>query len=300
MADPARAAMLGALLERPAARRGRTRPDRRGQPGDRQRASRPAAGRRPGRGGRSRAGTVTTGWPGTRWPTVLEVLADQPAGPVRSLRQSREAAALAQARTCYDHLAGRAGVALFDALHRSGGPRPGAAPARGRVSRSPVAARTFWRSSASTWPRSGGPGAGSPAACLDWTQRRPHLNGALGAAVTARLLELGWIERGPSGRPCGSPTGPGRPRRDVRLVARRLTPGSPAKGPPPVGIRRGWQAVSHANCDRHRRRRSPSQDVIDVARGEATAELGPDVPAVMESSREVVRPPSPGTPRSTA
>ena len=36
--------------------------------------------------------------------------------------------------------------------------------------------------------------------CLDWTQRRPHLNGALGAAVTARLLELGWIERGRSRR----------------------------------------------------------------------------------------------------
>ena len=32
--------------------------------------------------------------------------------------------------------------------------------------------------------------------CLDWTQRRPHLNGALGAAITARLLDLGWIERG--------------------------------------------------------------------------------------------------------
>jgi len=33
-------------------------------------------------------------------------------------------------------------------------------------------------------------------ACLDWTQRRPHLNGALGAAVLGRLLDLGWFERG--------------------------------------------------------------------------------------------------------
>src|SRR5579864_5349817 len=39
--------------------------------------------------------------------------------PVRSLRQSREAVALAEARTCYDHLAGRAGVGLLDALLRS-------------------------------------------------------------------------------------------------------------------------------------------------------------------------------------
>src|SRR6201996_6217183 len=41
-----------------------------------------------------------------------------PALPVRSLRQSREAVALTQARTCYDHLAGRAGVELFDSLLR--------------------------------------------------------------------------------------------------------------------------------------------------------------------------------------
>jgi len=39
-----------------------------------------------------------------------------PALPVRTLRQSREAAALAEARTCYDHLAGRAGVELLDGL----------------------------------------------------------------------------------------------------------------------------------------------------------------------------------------
>ena len=32
--------------------------------------------------------------------------------------------------------------------------------------------------------------------CIDWTQRRGHLNGALGAAITARLFELGWIARG--------------------------------------------------------------------------------------------------------
>jgi hypothetical protein len=31
--------------------------------------------------------------------------------------------------------------------------------------------------------------------CIDWTQRRRHLNGALAAAITSRLFELGWIER---------------------------------------------------------------------------------------------------------
>src|SRR6202034_4518656 len=51
--------------------------------------------------------------------TVPEAISEtSPVKPVRSLRQSREADALAQARTCYDHLAGRAGVALLDAFLR--------------------------------------------------------------------------------------------------------------------------------------------------------------------------------------
>jgi hypothetical protein len=36
--------------------------------------------------------------------------------------------------------------------------------------------------------------------CINWTERRGHLNGALAAAVTTRLFELGWIERGPRRR----------------------------------------------------------------------------------------------------
>jgi hypothetical protein len=37
-------------------------------------------------------------------------------------------------------------------------------------------------------------------ACLDWTQRRPHLSGVLGAAITTRLLQLSWLGRRPSRR----------------------------------------------------------------------------------------------------
>ena len=36
--------------------------------------------------------------------------------------------------------------------------------------------------------------------CIDWTQRRGHLNGALAAGITTRLFDLGWIERGPRRR----------------------------------------------------------------------------------------------------
>jgi DNA-binding transcriptional ArsR family regulator len=129
--------------------------------------------------------------------------------PVRSLRQSREAAALAQARTCYDHLAGRAGVALLDALLATG-VLASAAGAWGTAglpdgAARPSAGEAYVVTEAGTGTLSdfGVDLAALRAVrrrfagqCLDWTQRRPHLSGALGAAITARLLELGWIERG--------------------------------------------------------------------------------------------------------
>ena len=141
--------------------------------------------------------------------SVLEAIAQiSPVRPVRSLRQSRDAAALAQARTCYDHLAGRAGVALFDALVR-GGVLTGGGTARDaayEVTAEGVDRLADFGVDVAEVRRSRRRFAG---ACLDWTQRQPHLNGALGAAVTARLLELGWIERGPSRRAVRV-TGPGR------------------------------------------------------------------------------------------
>jgi len=125
--------------------------------------------------------------------------------PVRTLRQSREAVALSEARTCYDHLAGRAGVGLLEALLD-----------QGLLSRenSKSLGRTNHPDSASTRFVVTGAGARTLASfglnvtevrrsrrhfageCIDWTQRRGHLNGALAAAITARLFELGWIARG--------------------------------------------------------------------------------------------------------
>jgi hypothetical protein len=37
-------------------------------------------------------------------------------------------------------------------------------------------------------------------ACLDWTERRPHLAGGLGAALAERIIELGWVARLPDTR----------------------------------------------------------------------------------------------------
>jgi len=124
-----------------------------------------------------------------------------PGLPVRSLRQSREAAALAEARTCYDHLAGRAGVELLDGMLRRGLLEEKS----GRTDQGDTSSLRFEVTGAGTKElgsfglnllqlrRSRRHFAGT---CIDWTQRRRHLNGALAAAITSRLFELGWIERG--------------------------------------------------------------------------------------------------------
>src|SRR5690242_5799644 len=127
-----------------------------------------------------------------------------PALPVRSLRQSREAAALAQARTCYDHLAGRAGVELLDAMLRRRYLHQEPEPS-GRTGWADTPAARFEVTGAGAKTlRSFGVDAGEvrrsrrhfAGPCIDWTQRRGHLNGALAAAITSRLFELAWIERG--------------------------------------------------------------------------------------------------------
>lgn len=128
---------------------------------------------------------------------VIEALSRiSPPVRVRSLRQSRDARRLHEARTCYDHLAGEAGVALFAALLDGGLIEPGGddafevtakgAERFGELGLDVAALRRARRRFA--WQ------------CLDWTERRPHLNGALGAALTARMIELGWFERGTTRR----------------------------------------------------------------------------------------------------
>jgi DNA-binding transcriptional ArsR family regulator len=137
-----------------------------------------------------------------------------PGLPVRTLRQSREAAALAEARTCYDHLAGRAGVELLDGMLRRGllQERPSGRTDRGDTSSlrfeiTGAGARVLGSFGLDVLAvrRSRRHFAGT---CIDWTQRRGHLNGALAAAITSRLFELGWIERG----------SPGQSRRSVRVT----------------------------------------------------------------------------------
>lgn len=89
------------------------------------------------------------------------------------------------ARTCYDHLAGRLGVALAQGLSARGWLQPGDASysltAQGRSGLEGLGVPL--------------PAAASAKACLDWSERRPHLGGALGAAVTQALFAQGWLVR---------------------------------------------------------------------------------------------------------
>lgn len=109
--------------------------------------------------------------------------------------------ALRMARTCYDHLAGRLGVALADALATRGAIEltedGGAVTEGGRrfLAGLGIAAGTEGGTE-------GGTGGGRLFCrpCLDWSERRPHVAGALGAALCRRCFELGWVRRRATGR----------------------------------------------------------------------------------------------------
>ncbi len=125
---------------------------------------------------------------------VLEALAQvAPAVPVRSLREHGDASALAEARTCYDHLAGRRGVELRErllavgALHTNDGRDHTLTPAGEALLAAMDVDLDQLRSSRRMFARS----------CLDWTQRRSHLAGALPAALTSAFLTTGWLKRRP-------------------------------------------------------------------------------------------------------
>jgi DNA-binding transcriptional ArsR family regulator len=107
-----------------------------------------------------------------------------PERPVTTLRQSSRARSLAEARTCYDHLAGRCGVALHDGLLARGWL---VAESRGYgLSERGVAGLLGWGVDV-TSARSARRRLARP--CLDWTERREHLAGSLAAAIAVTLIE---------------------------------------------------------------------------------------------------------------
>ena len=112
------------------------------------------------------------------------------AGPPRHVPLSRHVLTMREARTCYDHLAGRVAVAIADGLLARGAIVLGEDGGEVTDAGADLLARF---------------GVDLPAArarkrafcrpCIDWTERRPHLGGAVGAALLCRCTTLGWIER---------------------------------------------------------------------------------------------------------
>ena len=121
---------------------------------------------------------------------VLEALMGlaQRTGATR-VRTGPRDAALRAARVCYDHLAGERGVELLSGVRQHGfiaGQEELALTDKGRaffgefgidLARLEKGRRPVCR------------------ACLDWSERRSHLGGALGAEILFRMLEKGWARR---------------------------------------------------------------------------------------------------------
>ncbi|WLQ43987.1 winged helix-turn-helix domain-containing protein [Streptomyces laculatispora] len=126
---------------------------------------------------------------------LVEELAGQgapAAAPPRTLGAAGADRALARGRTCYDHLAGRIGLAITDAMTVRGLLRQDAGFALTDAGRDWFGALGIGLENRSRRPL--------VRSCLDWTERRPHLAGLAGAALCRHTLEAGWCVRIGSGR----------------------------------------------------------------------------------------------------
>jgi DNA-binding transcriptional ArsR family regulator len=128
---------------------------------------------------------------------LLEKLAvfAPPSRPARSFAEGQNGKKLRFARSCYDHLAGRAGVAVAEALVAAGHLSPSGGDyqlsAAGEIFFAEIgidlaAARATRRVFARR--------------CLDWSERRHHLAGALGAALLELLFQRAFVQRAETGR----------------------------------------------------------------------------------------------------
>jgi DNA-binding transcriptional ArsR family regulator len=131
---------------------------------------------------------------------VLAPACQQASGAVSHRRQSELARELRFARSCYKHLAGVLAVEIHHALLGHGflAAAPTGKPEMIYSLTGP--GQKWWRQFGMTLPNSGRTGELHSRACVDWTERRHHLGGALGAALFLRLQELRWIATNPGKR----------------------------------------------------------------------------------------------------
>ncbi|MBP1851016.1 ArsR/SmtB family transcription factor [Rhizobium halophytocola] len=135
-------------------------------------------------------------------------------GPKRHRPTGPKDVAMRRARTCYDHLAGRIAVAIADRLTSAGyiqiDDGAGLVTDEGR--------RFFCDFGIDLDPR---PGSHRPLCrcCLDWSERRMHLGGRLGAAILKRTKDLNWLRAGSSSRALDLTPAGERGLRDVFDIA---------------------------------------------------------------------------------
>src|SRR5215472_1207084 len=125
--------------------------------------------------------------------SIMQV-ASGPGSTRRPLVVGPKEVALRMARTCYDHLAGRLGVALADALIRGG--HLELASDGGLVTDAGI--ELFGHVGIDLDALLTGSGASSRIVCrpcLDWSERRPHIAGRIGATLCAHSFATGWIRR---------------------------------------------------------------------------------------------------------
>jgi DNA-binding transcriptional ArsR family regulator len=132
-----------------------------------------------------------------------------PAQPVRSLREGTRAHALRLARRCYDHISGRLGVTVTDALREHGLLEgPDSAPDLANVSGDRLSVRDVvdYRITEAGHDTLVAMGVvlpsklGAVRCCIDWTEQRHHIAGPLGAAVLHAFDSAGWITPAPTHR----------------------------------------------------------------------------------------------------
>ncbi len=116
------------------------------------------------------------------------------AAVARSPRVGPREPALRKARVCYDHLAGELGVLVYERLAQRGAFSLGAdgivLTPRGQQAMAALGVEMAQATGRRPFCRT----------CLDWSERRHHLAGTLGAALLARFEQLGWARRAPDSR----------------------------------------------------------------------------------------------------
>ncbi|HEY3223927.1 MAG TPA: transcriptional regulator, partial [Pseudolabrys sp.] len=110
--------------------------------------------------------------------------------PPRYQPRSAQDDALRFARTCYDHLAGHLGVAIADALVRKN-----YIVLNAEGGELTVAGQRFLNSFGSALVPAPGSRRVFCRPCLDWSERRYHIAGHVGAEICRCCLERGWLTR---------------------------------------------------------------------------------------------------------